>query len=365
MQTNKNAYRRTIASGFGLVDVLIATICIAVMASMLLPLLLQMRSEARLDTCQVRIRTIVIAGHNYHDSYRRMPPATLGVDDVVNVSEWNKDEGEKSWKSTQNSSSLLLTAAFTDLRPEWNAAHDIAKDLVKSLRDYNATADVKFDWQGDIEGLDGIMSSQHDSLTCPEDDLADISVRAIIATQTCQPFEVSAMESNDHCRDIATQLYPGEEESIGLTNFVACIGVTGSSWDDDRESNRWRGAMTMRSRITLEGIRDGTSRTIMYGESIGEIVDGERRAAMSWLWGGGARLSGDLPFDPTTLEDADDIPMFGTAESSSGVGFGSRHEDVVTFGLCDGSVRQIKRDVDHMTLKQLAGKDDGGIPLDF
>ena len=102
----------------------------------------------------------------------------------------------------------------------------------------------------------------------------------------------------------------------------------------------------------------------MYGESLGEIVDSERRAGMSWLWGGGARVTGNWPFDSLDRDD-EEVSIFGNVKNSSSVGYGSKHDAGINIGLCDGSVRNISREVNRKTLYEIAGAQDGGVPLNF
>ena len=57
--------------------------------------------------------------------------------------------------------------------------------------------------------------------------------------------------------------------------------------------------------------------------------------------------------------------MLGNAQFSSIRGFGATHPAGVNMGLADGSVRNVARDVDWLTLYELGGKADGGVPLNF
>ena len=82
----------------------------------------------------------------------------------------------------------------------------------------------------------------------------------------------------------------------------------------------------------------------------------------NWIWGGGARIVGDLPFDSGEHPEIPAITMLGNSTYANGVGFGSRHHDVVVIATCDGAVRQLHRDINWFTLYELAGRADGGAP---
>ncbi len=97
-------------------------------------------------------------------------------------------------------------------------------------------------------------------------------------------------------------------------------------------------------------------------ESIGEIRHGQRSAAPSWIWGGGARACGFFDYDKPTHDTHPEIQMLGDSQFSSGVGFGSRHKDLV-MATCDGATHAVHGDIDWTTLYEIAGMQDGASPL--
>jgi hypothetical protein len=357
-------------SAFSQVDLLIGLVCLVWLATLSMPCMIQWRGQARQDSCANKLRELALAAHNYYDAYRRLPPATLGFEKVVDADAWaNREDSEQYWHHVQNSSSLLLTAPYMELTETWKKAHPIASNCQQTLRDYNRNADTTFGWQGDISGMEEISRIFVDKLLCPEDNLqATVEVDpvvAIIATQPCLPFEQQDMESIDACRDIAIRLWETRMDQLGLTNYAACLGVCGQAYGDDPELRRWAGSMSPRGVVRFASITDGTSLTLMYGETLGEIVDGQRLSAMSWLWGGGARILGHWPMNADRHPDDAGISMIGDATNSSGAGFGSKHPDGILFAICDGSVRVLKRDIDRDTWYRLAGAADGMIAEGF
>lgn len=360
--------RRT---GISFVDVITAMLCMSIVAALAMPYLLQMRSATRTDECLRKIRAIIIASHNYHDAHRRLPPATTGWNHAVDAEKWADDEeSDVYWKKFQYTNSLFVISPFfgnDEMLGRYNDVHPVAFDTYSDLTDY-AWGDGKqvYEWQGDIDGISDVMTAEVEEFLCTEDNLAEQSLPAIIATQPCLPMDETEMGSLDKCRDIAIQYWPNEEDGPGYTNFVACLGVYGQAWTkDDPEKNRWRGAMSPRIRIRLEAVGDGTSRTIMYGETLGENIEGERKNAMSWAFGGGARIAGHMPFGTSEHPDHMSATMIGDADNSSGTGFATNHGEIMLFGFCDGSVHRVKIDVDRETLYQLAAAFDGGVPMDF
>ena len=99
---------RYVKRGHGLIDCILVVSCVSVLAGLAMPVLLQMRASSRLDTCQINVRSICLAAHNFHDSNGRLPPATLGYGQQVDYEQWVSDDSEQSWKRMQNSSLSLI-----------------------------------------------------------------------------------------------------------------------------------------------------------------------------------------------------------------------------------------------------------------
>ena len=100
---------------------------------------------------------------------------------------------------------------------------------------------------------------------------------------------------------------------------------------------------------------------ILFGETIGEIVDGQRTAAMTNIWGGQARARGDIPFKEAHSEENKDRLILGDSNWSSVRGFGSKHEEGVVFAFSDGSVHVLPREIEMETFYALIGMGDGEV----
>ncbi len=343
--------------GISVFQVIAVSIVILISGSLGSLFLQQARSKSELVKCGNQLRQITLASHNYHDAFRQLPAATIGDSDFPIAGEWLGDM-TPNWQDHQNTSSLFLLAPFLELNQISDKVDPVASNFRTNLVEYvDHKGDRLYSWQGEIRGMGEVIFESPDVLHCPSDDIDAFKGATLIATQLVTP-------TDKHPDDIAVVSWEDEAEAneMGRTNYLANVGPLGGTQivvDD----GQWLGPMKSRSGSRLGTITDGTSRTIMYGESLGEIQEGERKSAQAWVWGGIARGRGNVEFGETYVAgDEARGSVLGNLKNSSAVGFGSNHEDVVIFTFCDSSTHYFSRDIDLEVFYQLCAAFDGGVP---
>jgi prepilin-type N-terminal cleavage/methylation domain-containing protein/prepilin-type processing-associated H-X9-DG protein len=292
--------------GFTLIELLVVIAIIAVLIGLLLPAVQRVRESASDSSCKNNLHQIAIAAHAYAEANDgRLPPGL-------------------------NSQTLVGSLAYLLPYMEQEAIYQQIPPGV-----FNGTAS----WT--TPGTPGCTAAQNrvKSFECPSDMLyGQVTVGTIIAytTDSNQGFATTWPNT------------PGLPQ-LGLSNYIGNAGTLGRVTG---YYGTWYGPFTADSRTAITDIRDGTSNTLLYGETLAGTSNGPRDYVLAWM-GAGAMPTGYDLTDPATWYN-----------------FSSRHPQHVNFALCDGSVLSLSRcgsGTDYFSprwfaLQQLAGIDDGSVP---
>jgi len=127
----------------------------------------------------------------------------------------------------------------------------------------------------------------------------------------------------------------------GWTSYVGVAGYLGTG------SATAPGIFTDRSKLKLTAITDGTSNTLMFGETLGDVAGSLN---FTWMGAGVLATAWGTPADPNT---------------ASWVQFASFHPGIVQFCFADGSVRPVllglTTNPDFSTYVYLSGYNDGRV----
>jgi len=315
--------------GFTLVELLVVIAIIGVLVALLLPAVQSAREAARRMQCANHLKQIGLAGTNFENQYKGLPPLRL-------ADNW------PTWAAM-----ILPNMEQSNLITLW--------DLKK--RYFQQTPQA--------------VEQNLPFYFCPSRRTRPrtFSVGDVRTAQTAFPDTPGGLSDYAAACGTAYTNYDGaivENSRNGLTVLVnAKTGAieqdTGSLSSLDTIVDRWS------VRVRFAEISDGTSNTIMVGE---------KHIRLTSLHGKGEDRSvfnGDSETGPVSREagitwDANGNPVPGSERplaknprdsfQSSNV-FGSYHPNVCQFVFVDGSVRPIAINIDNETLARLASRNDG------
>ncbi len=396
--------------GFTLVELLVVIAIIGILMAMLLPAVQQVREAARRTDCANRLRQCVLATHSFHDANKQLP---VGL-----TAQQTCDDVFAQVYDNQCTSILGLCQPFMELNALYQGGNP---DGFNFRKDLNELVDVMgnrlyidaFDCHGPgtadpnaVDGFQDFLLTAVPDFLCPSDNINDVvfdlgvggSAGANSSFFSYQPLWDGVTNTDMNWSGFLGFFSIGgvntQDFWFNRTNYVGCIGAHGHNIGPERE--RWRGCVAPRRRVTLETIFDGTSRTVIMAETIGPFfnnirgrtIDDDNNANVTnslprcWFMNGGVQMRGCIPYNQASLYDGTytiqdpldpsgdifdgrQIPMLGDTKFSSDIGFGATHPAGVNMGLADGSVRTVTRSTDWMTLYEIGGAADGGVPLDF
>jgi prepilin-type N-terminal cleavage/methylation domain-containing protein/prepilin-type processing-associated H-X9-DG protein len=296
--------------GFTLIELLVVIAIIAILIGLLLPAVQKVREAAARSKCTNNLKQIAVAVHSFHDANNRLPynhdPNVYGYDD--NGRSW-------SW--------LALILPYIEQGPLYNAA-----------------------------GSNGSLAT------------AGAVGAGLPAGTPPAPATTFAQHQTTHSTKIATYLCPSDPgggtvstnrangsttAGCGITNYKGVSGSNweggwGSSWDNAGPTNNKNGldagdGMFYRSdcrrSLTLIGITDGTSNTLMVGEDLPD-----RDQHCGWPRANYANGTCAIPLNNAMVTGQPGYNNFGNWPNV--YSFRSQHTGGGNFALADGSVRFVR-----------------------
>lgn len=304
-----NAHKRS--RGFTLIELLVVIAIIAVLIALLLPAVQQAREAARRSQCKNNLKQLGLAMQNYHDIFKCFP--------------FGFDARETLWHA-QVLPQIDQTPLFKTLIWDENG-----------LGNWNAT------------GSPNLKACE-----------------TVIAVFRCPSMPQPEHVNNESIPGRVPNSYRGCAGSNVYSDDASTIPPGVPPGAKSLEQVPLDGMMFGCSSVKMSDVRDGTTNTIMFGESYTDhayVKDGQGMdfwqmgSPQSGGWNpggtGGTEYSEGLGSTGPKLNSRLDPTVNGVLMEMS---FGSYHTSGAHFGLVDGSVRFISENVDLRAYRGLGSR---------
>jgi len=345
--------RGRLRAAFTLIELLVVIAIIAIMMALLLPAVQKVREAANRMRCANNLKQMGIALHMYNDDHGRLPPGGRLHGDQPgrpDTGDWGNDQG--TWH--------VYLLPYLENDPMWtgyrNGQASGFPGVPFGYPRYAIISDGNFPAPGRPYSIQDRRQPPPKYLQCPSDDY-DFSFNWFCSY-------AGSLGPQCLAGPCGADLFQWKCGALGIE--PSGPGYTGISWSPDH-GNAWsgndiRGCFNrLGAKIRLADIIDGTSNTIMAGETRPVTHDHFTNVGW-WHFNGAGAGAGTLP--PINYEiQWPDLGWCTPADRYRGNwnvswGFRSRHPAGANFLLGDGSVTLINKNIDDRTYQYLGSRHD-------
>jgi prepilin-type N-terminal cleavage/methylation domain-containing protein/prepilin-type processing-associated H-X9-DG protein len=303
--------------GFTLIELLVVIAIIAVLIGLLLPAVQKVRDAATRTQCQNNLKQLVLAAHNFHDTYRRFPPAVN-----YGIAPTDPEQLANRW----------LPA------PEPNRFYTLVMALFPYVEEDNLRRQL----------VDNVRNPMTANCTTAGSPGATVVTKLICPADSAMPRPAVEHASAGY---FALWSYGGCAGSLPTDPFNEPV------WP--AYQNHRDGIYFVNSATRVLDLKAGTSHVLAFGErSRRNLQTGTSttQALGGWAW-----------VNQYSLEDMTMNTQFDLVANAwiEGVGphskecFGSQHSGgaITNFAFADGSVKSISRTIDQFVYLSLGNRD--------
>lgn len=312
-------------SAFTLIELLVVIGIIGLLMALLLPAVQRVREAANAMVCASNLRQLAIATHNFEATTKKLPCG------MYNSTTTLTGYGPSASPAVQDGPYVgVITALLTYIEMD-----NLRNIIVNPNAPYTTTLAISASsnslnpwWAGASNPNIGpdVAQAKLGVLKCPSDTIDETVNRVHLATIA----SLLPTDANPGAYNMYDTSAPGAA-SFGRTSYFGVAGMT-------YEGNPYRtfdGILMNRAQLTLGQIaaKDGTSNTLLFGESQGTIDDVKQRTDV-FCWMGAGSL--------TTFRGLGVRGKPGTLGGPMRERFSSVHAAGVQFAMADGSVRTLR-----------------------
>jgi prepilin-type N-terminal cleavage/methylation domain-containing protein len=333
-----------IGRAFTLVELLVVITIIGVLVALLLPAVQAAREAARRAQCANHLKQVGLAALHFESQNRRFPPGYLGP-----VNDWTTYQGG------QQIGCLAFVLPFVELKSVFDrmeTGKTLQKHIGISLFDIDKCSPNDGYWNRDPDPPDGqtgawtMGQARIGTFICPSD---------LPYTKPNPIAFIDFYELSGIWQVCQYAFLNNAGEPLARTNYLGVAGWAGHV--NDRFYDFWQGVFWNRSKIAIRDITDGTSHTLLFGETMGGTYPTATRGIVStsysWIGAGCLGVMGQL------RGNGDLNDWISLSDQPTQTMFSSYHPGIVQFCMADGSVQPISTRTKYLTLKHLAAIADG------
>jgi prepilin-type N-terminal cleavage/methylation domain-containing protein len=300
--------------GFTLVELLVVIAIIAILIGLLLPAVQKAREAGNRSKCQNHLKQLGLAAHDYHSVRGCLPPGYLGP--LANETSGNGDQ------------TIQWLSCLAFLLP-----HVDQENLYRNIRTKWGLNQLDQNWWLDNQRDNSNWQVAHARVpvfVCPSADPYESTLGTGVYLHAYNDNSNLGVNASAYAFD---NDHGGKD--LGRTNYFGIMGPFGRGTNPDW--SRYEGILGNRTSHTLATVTalDGTSTTLMFGESTLGGVTGPPDYGAAWMGVGAA---------PTFAGIA--------GRNLEWYQLSSRHSGVTEFCFADGSVRPLKLTGTDYTLGQ-------------